>query len=72
LRLSCRCAGCVDEFTGQPLLDQARIPEDVHPLAIHYVGNYALRIDWNDGHGTGIFPFDYLRAICPCSDCGGS
>jgi len=27
------------------------------------VGNYALRIDWSDQHGTGIYSFDYLRQI---------
>ena len=29
------------------------------------VGNYALRIEWSDGHGSGIYSFDYLREICP-------
>jgi DUF971 family protein len=71
LRLRCRCAGCVDEITGEPLLDPRRVAEDVFLLAIHYVGRYALRFDWSDGHGTGIFPFEYLRAICPCAHCGG-
>jgi len=33
------------------------------------VGNYALRIDFSDGHATGIFSFDYLRTICPCQEC---
>ncbi|HWF13389.1 MAG TPA: DUF971 domain-containing protein [Candidatus Acidoferrales bacterium] len=37
--------------------------------AAHAVGNYALRIDFNDGHATGIFSFDYLRTICPCPEC---
>lgn len=29
------------------------------------VGNYALRIDWSDDHGSGIYSFQYLREICP-------
>jgi DUF971 family protein len=29
------------------------------------VGNYALRIDWSDTHGSGIYSFQYLREICP-------
>jgi len=37
--------------------------------AAHAVGNYALQIDFNDGHTTGIFSFDYLRTICSCEDC---
>ena len=37
--------------------------------AAHSVGNYALQIDFNDGHTAGIFSFDFLRTICPCEDC---
>ncbi len=37
--------------------------------AAHAVGNYALRIDFNDGHATGIYSFDFLRTICPCDAC---
>ena len=65
LRLMCPCAGCVEEMTGRPLLNPASVPMDVHPLAIRYVGDYAIRFDWSDGHGTGIYPFDYLRDISP-------
>jgi DUF971 family protein len=27
------------------------------------VGNYALRFDFSDGHNTGLFTYDYLRAL---------
>jgi len=37
--------------------------------AAHAVGNYALQIDFNDGHTTGIYSFDYLRTICSCEGC---
>jgi DUF971 family protein len=37
--------------------------------AAHAVGNYAMQFDFNDGHATGIFSFDYLRTICPCQEC---
>jgi ATP-binding protein involved in chromosome partitioning len=63
LRLSCPCAGCVEEMTGRPLLDPARVPMDVYPRAVEYVGDYALRFEWSDGHNTGIYPFTYLREI---------
>lgn len=33
------------------------------------VGNYAIEMRWQDGHSTGIYTFDYLRSLCPCSDC---
>lgn len=63
LRLSCRCAGCIDEFSGRPILRPDRVPEDVYPLAIRYVGRYALQFDWSDGHTTGIYPFELLRQL---------
>jgi ATP-binding protein involved in chromosome partitioning len=63
LRLCCPCAGCVEEMTGRPLLNPATVPMDVHPHSIEYVGEYALRFDFSDGHNTGIYPFDYLRDI---------
>ena len=63
LRLACPCAGCVEEMTGRPLLDPSSVAADVHPRAIDYVGRYALRFQWSDGHSTGIYPFDYLRRL---------
>jgi DUF971 family protein len=63
LRLCCPCAGCIEEMTGRPLLNPARVPTDVYPAAIRYVGRYALQFDWSDGHGTGIYPWSYLREI---------
>lgn len=72
LRLNCRCAACRDELSGRPLIDEGRIPPDVHPRAIHTVGAYAIRFDWSDGHDTGIYPFDLLRTLCPCEECSGS
>jgi ATP-binding protein involved in chromosome partitioning len=63
LRLACPCAMCVEETTGRPLLDPATVPPDVHPLRIALVGGYAIRIDWSDGHSTGLYTYEYLRAI---------
>jgi DUF971 family protein len=72
LRLACPCAGCIEEMTGRPLLRPETVPADVYPLAIHYVGRYAIRFDWSDTHRTGIYPFDMLRRICPCEQCAGA
>ena len=72
LRLQCRCAGCIDEMSGARLLDPRTVPEDVYPLSIRYVGRYALSFAWSDGHATGIYPFELLRAVCPCAECTGS
>jgi DUF971 family protein len=27
------------------------------------VGNYAMRIDFSDGHSTGIYTFEFLREL---------
>jgi len=72
LRLACPCAVCREEMTGRPLLDPGTVPADVQPLAVHLVGGYAIRIDWSDGHNTGIYTYEYLLAICPCERCVGN
>ena len=36
------------------------------------VGNYAIRIDWNDGHNAGIYSYEHFRRICPCAECRAS
>ena len=38
-------------------------------LGAEPVGNYAIRINWNDGHNTGIYSWDHFRRICPCPEC---
>jgi ATP-binding protein involved in chromosome partitioning len=63
LRLACGCARCIDEWSGQPLLAPDSVPEDVAPQAIQSVGRYAIQIQWSDGHDTGIYPFERLRAL---------
>lgn len=69
LRLACQCAACVEEMTGRPILDAATVPSDVAPLRISLVGAYAIRIDWSDGHSSGIYTYEHLRALCPCATC---
>ena len=69
LRRHCRCAVCVDEWTGQILLKEDQIPSDIHPMDLQGVGRYGIRINWSDGHNTGIYTFKYLREICPCEIC---
>ena len=69
LRRKCRCAACVDEWTSEPRLAPEKVSEEIRPLATRPVGNYGIRFQWSDGHSTGIYAFDYLRSICPCSNC---
>ena len=63
LRLECPCAVCVDELTGRRTLQPATIPDDVHPAAIEPVGRYAIQVYWSDGHSTGIYTWERLRAL---------
>jgi DUF971 family protein len=71
LRVRCPCAGCVDEMTGKRTLRTEDVSADVHPVTIQYVGRYALRFEWSDGHSTGIYPFRYLRELVPVEDGSG-
>jgi ATP-binding protein involved in chromosome partitioning len=69
LRLGCPCAACVEEMSGKPLLDPAGVPEDIRPLSLALVGGYGLKVQWSDGHSTGIYTFEQLRRACPCRRC---
>ena len=63
LRRACRCAACIDEWSGKPILDPEKVPQDVKPVTIEPVGNYAIHIAWSDGHTSGIYSFDHLRGL---------
>jgi len=63
LRLACHCALCVEEMSGRKLLDPKTIRHDVAPRQIVSIGNYAIKFDWNDGHNSGIYSFNNLRAL---------
>jgi len=60
LRRRCRCAACVDEHTGEQILKAEDVDESVHPLSIEKMGNYAVAIQWSDGHNSSIYPYDRL------------
>jgi ATP-binding protein involved in chromosome partitioning len=63
LRLACQCALCIEEMSGRPLLDPASVLINVTPRSISSIGNYAIAINWNDGHSSGIYSFAHLRAV---------
>ena len=64
LRKLCPCALCQAELGefGENYIpiysgDQIRINK------IEITGNYAVSVNWHDGHNTGIYDFNYLRKI---------
>ncbi len=62
LRQGCPCATC----RGMRERGQASWPHPGSPLplrieAAELHGAWGLNITWNDGHATGIFPFEALR-----------
>jgi DUF971 family protein len=63
VRQNCRCAVCVDEFTGKQLLAPESVPVDLGLLEVSLCGNYALRIRWSDNHDSGLFTWNHLRSI---------
>jgi DUF971 family protein len=69
LRLACRCAQCVDEWTGQARLAPDAVAPDVRPVSIEPVGLYGLSVKWSDGHETGIYTFEVLAELCQCAEC---
>ena len=69
LRRQCPCAMCKDEWTGEPLVDPVKVPDDLGAARAEVVGNYALTFAFADGHGTGIYTFEMLRKLCRCAEC---
>jgi ATP-binding protein involved in chromosome partitioning len=69
LRLACRCAMCIEETSGRALLEPATVPAQVQAKRMELLGQYAVGIEWSDGHTTGIYNFRDLRANCPCEAC---
>jgi DUF971 family protein len=83
LRENCPCATCNDErgkkaahagasagvapASGPSVLPMFK--PKLKARSAQVVGNYAIRIDFTDGHTTGIYSYDYLRTICPCAAC---
>jgi len=61
LRLACRCAECVSEYTGERLVNVEDLDPDVYPTEIEPVGRYAAAVKWSDNHRSSIYPYDYLQ-----------
>ena len=78
LRDECPCATCTgahgtepqkSNYSSEPANPFQMYKPKLKMLQVEPVGNYAIRIDWSDGHNTGIYSFDHLRKICSCVEC---
>ena len=80
LRKSCPCATCKekrgDTSHAKPLgtpkrslltIVEASSEEETKLIKIWPVGNYALGIEWGDGHSSGIYPYALLAELTKVS-----
>jgi DUF971 family protein len=69
LRWRCPCAACAGELgvPGQLQFVDRLSPEQYQLQSMDLVGLYAIRPTWADGHDTGIFTFERLRALAPAA-----
>ncbi|MBI3465222.1 MAG: DUF971 domain-containing protein [Planctomycetes bacterium] len=69
LRSACPCASCREKRSAPPpppTLLPVLSAAEARPLAIlemNPVGNYAYSIHFSDGHNTGIYTLELLRAL---------
>ncbi len=79
LRDACPCATCHEEreTEGRPLgvakpRPGALLPmyqDPPRPTVVEPAGRYAIIFNWNDGHKSGIYSWDFLRRNCQCGMC---
>ena len=66
LRRACPCASCGGEPDVMGYVDRPTVtytPESFQLRGWHIVGGYAVQPTWGDGHGSGLYSFDYLRKV---------
>lgn len=67
LRRACPCAECKGERDVMGNLykgpERTLTPSAFQLRGLNMIGTYAVQPFWGDGHNSGIYPFDYLRAI---------
>src|SRR5215208_1756868 len=74
LRRHCPCAGCKGEMDIMGNVykgpERALTPRAFELQRLVMVGTYAVQPMWADGHGTGLYSFDYLEQIAKAPDVG--
>lgn len=51
---------------GKPVLQTGK--KHVKIRALNPIGNYALKITFDDGHDTGLYSWQYLKELCENQD----
>jgi DUF971 family protein len=79
LRDACPCATCNEERSksGRKLGESKSKSAELLPMftppprpaSAQAVGRYALQFNWQDGHTSGIYSWDFLRRVCTCPEC---
>lgn len=67
LRQACPCAACREEGMKPENPFRVLKPAELLPLKpVRFtpVGHYGYKVDWSDGHATGIYSIGLLREIC--------
>ena len=55
---------CRNEWTGERILDPSSIRPDLSLEGMEGIGNYAVRLGWNDGHSSGLYTWETLQRLC--------
>ena len=73
LRDECPCATCTGAHGTEPQRSNYQSPAESNPFQMYKprlamsnvepVGNYGVRVYWNDGHSTGIYTWEFLREL---------
>ena len=66
LRRACPCAACGGEPDVMGVVHRPQVSYGEHSFELRsfrFIGGYALKPTWNDGHDTGLYTFRQLRAL---------
>ncbi len=71
LRRGCPCAWCAGEGGQKGSVDATTqfTEQQVTLYELQPIGRYGLTPVWGDGHRSGIYTYERLRATCECDDC---
>lgn len=69
LRLGCPCAECRNlRDRGDESWPRSHSPLPLSITDADFHGAWGLSVTWNDGHSTGIYPFEALRRWAETGD----